>query len=286
MNKSSFEAHFSTVLKLLVFVVFFALGMSQAKAEIQSAYDIMTLEDSFECNDKAPHHSFCEAVQFKPWTASEREIVETYLKRINDPRLAFFFKKIKEKGITKIHRVTYSSNWYNNASKRRVEFVRSTAALLWVSPVTNVIGFTDDFFTGASFLDPYAQMERKQLNILHELSHVFDVAMGHISSEGEFQKVAGWQWNGKEFEVKGVGAPKAADNFKAILDLIKNGQTAGAYAHDRELGRELGFPTAYGMVNSHESFAEFLTYFIFDPTAESYFSPEMIQYLNNILKVN
>ncbi|MNL30894.1 hypothetical protein D3C87_1526550 [compost metagenome] len=129
-------------------------------------------------------------------------------------------------------------------------------------------------------------MERKQLNILHELSHVFDVALGHISSEAEFKKAAGWQWNGKEFEIKGIGAQKVADNFRSVLDFIKHGQTAGAYAHDRELGRELGFPTAYGMTNSHESFAELLTYFIFDPTAESYLSPEMIQYLSKVLKVN
>lgn len=271
--------------KVLTMILITLFALPSLGGEIKSALDVMVFADSFTCNDKFPHHSFCNAVVFKPWTQDEKEIVSEYLRRINDPRLAHVLKTIQEKGITKIHRVEYGANWFNNAGQRRAEFSRSNdKALLWVNPVTNVIGFTDSFFKGTPFMDPYANVERKQLNVLHELFHVFDIATDHTSTGDAFKVATGWEWNGKEFVIHGVDYEKAKDDFKSILDLVKNKQSAIAYAKDRELGRTYGFPTVYAMMNSHECFAEVMSYYIFDPTAESYYSKDLLNFVNSVLQ--
>lgn len=259
--------------------------------EIQSARDIMTFEDSFVCEQAdmrhCPHRSFSEAVVFKAWSPEEKEIVSEYLRNIKGPRLAFFLKTIKEKGITKLHRVVYGSTWYNNAAERRAEFVRSAnSGILWVDPVTNVIGFTDRFFKGTAFVDPFAQIERKQLNVLHELIHVFDIANGHISSEDGFKKASGWAWDGKQFVINGVDYATAMRDWESIYRLIKNHKAVDAYHTDRVKGVQYGFPTLYSMTNSHESFAEILSYYILDPTAPTYLSPELMKYFDSVLKVD
>ncbi|MDG0815794.1 hypothetical protein [Bdellovibrio svalbardensis] len=274
-------------LTILFTLVSLLVGLTASAKEINSALDVMTFEDSFTCQDKFPHHSFCEAVEFKPWSAADKEIVSRYLQNINDPRLKFLLQTIQEKGITKLHRVGYTSSWSNNMAQRRVEFHRTAEkAILWVNPVTHVIGFTDAFFNGTPFVDPYAKVERKQLNVFHELVHVYDIALNHISTEDGFKKAAGWEWNGKEFVIHGVDYNQVKADFSAILALVKNKQSALAYAQDRERGRTYGFPTVYGMTNSHESFAEVITYYIFDPTAESYYSKELTEYVKEVLKVD
>lgn len=259
--------------------------------EIQSALDIMTFEDSFVCQQedmrRCPHHSFSEAVEFKAWTAEEKEVVSGYLRNIKGPRLQFFLKKIKEKGITKLHRVVYGSTWYNNAAERRAEFVRSAnSGILWVDPVTNVIGFTDRFFKGTAFIDPFAQIERKQLNVLHELIHVFDIANGHISSAEGFKQASGWAWDGKQFVINGVDYGAAMKDWESTYALIKHHKAADAYHNDRVMGVQYGFPTLYSMTNSHECFAEILSYYILDPTAPTYLSPELMKYFDQVLKVD
>lgn len=280
-TKDAFVRLKMTVLCTLVSLLFTGSALAQKP---KNALDVMTFADNFACNDKFPHHSFCEAVEFKPWSEEDKKLVSFYLSNIRDPRLAFFLKTIQDKGITKIHRVSYSSSWFNNISVRRVEFTRSAdRAILWVNPVTQVIGFTDAFFKGTGFMDPYAQIERKQLNVLHELAHVFDIAQGHISSEAAFQEAAGWRWNGKEYVLRNVDYEKVKNELQSILDLVKNGQAPDAYCRDRELGVKYGFPTVYSMVNSHESFAEILTYLILDPTAESYLSKDLVRYFHGVL---
>ncbi|WP_413575514.1 hypothetical protein ACLVWU_14330 [Bdellovibrio sp. HCB290] len=250
-----------------------------------SALDIMTFADTFECQDKFPHHSFCEAVQFKPWTEQEKAIVGGYLANINDPRLQGILKTIQANGITKIHRVTHSARWFNNPQFRRVEFVRSAEkAFLWVNPVTNVIGVTDSFFTGTPFMDPRAQVDRKQINILHELMHDFDIATDHALSMEEFEKASGWGHNGKEAVITTVDYEKSKSDFQQVIALVKEKRTAEAYALDRELGMTYGFPTLYAMTNQFESFAEAVAYYIFDPTAANYYSPLLKAYLDSILR--
>jgi hypothetical protein len=252
----------------------------------KSAFDIMTFEDSFECNDKFPHHSFCESVEFKAWNDDEKALVGNYLKNLNDPRLRFFLKTLQKNGITKIHRVKYSSSWYTSVAERKVKFVRATdKAILWVNPVTHVIGFTDSFFSSSEFMDPYARMPRKQLNVLHELSHVFDISLGHLSSNKEFSEAAGWYWNVKseEFEIKGFPSLQTKSEFQSVLDFIKNDKTPAAYERDRVQGVLHGFPTVYSMLNSHECFAELLTYYILDPTAPVYLSKDVMSYFDKIL---
>jgi len=270
---------FSILLGLMLADVAFAKAA-------KSAFDIMTFADSFECNEKFPHSSFCEAVEFKAWSESEKEIVGTYLKNLNDPRLGFFLKKLKSKGISKIHRVSYSSSWYSSVADRQVKFIRAAdKAMLWVNPVTHVIGFTDTFFTSTEFMDPYAQVSRKQLNVLHELAHAFDISLGHISSEQAFSKATGWYWNveSKEFAIRGFESVQTNSEFQSVLDLIKNDKTAAAYERDRVLGVLHGFPTVYSMLNSHECFAELLSYYILDPTAPVYLSKDVMSYFDKIL---
>ncbi len=277
----------STKLSILFALVGLMLGSNTFAQKIESAYDVMTFEDSFTCSDKSPHYSFCKAVQFKAWTAQEKAVVGAYLKNIKDPRLAYFLKTIKERGITKIHRVGFASSWYNNSAKRRVEFVRITdKAILWVNPVTHVIGFTDAFFKTTPYMDPYAHVERKQLNVLHELVHVFDIATDHESSAERFQAASGWTWNGKAWVINGVDYDKATAEFQSVLDLAKSKETAAAaYSRDRERGRTYGFPTLYAMTDAHESFAEIISYYIFDPTSDSYYSKELVQYVKSVLRI-
>ncbi|WP_413585054.1 hypothetical protein [Bdellovibrio sp. HCB274] len=242
-----------------------------------SALDIMTFADEFQCQDKFPHHSFCESVQFKPWTSGEKAIVGGYLARINDPRLQGILKAIKENGITKIHRVSHAARWYNNPQMRRVEFVRSAEkAFLWVNPVTNVIGVTDSFFTGTPFMDPYAKVDRKQINILHELMHDFDIATNHAFSMEEFEQAAG---------LANLDLAKSQREFQQVMALMKEKRTAEAYALDRELGIKYGFPTLYSMSNQFEGFAEVVAYGIFDPHADEYYSPELKAYLGKLFDV-
>ncbi|MBO9668526.1 MAG: hypothetical protein J7501_17140 [Bdellovibrio sp.] len=266
------------------FLLLVSLSAGAASAGPVSALDIMTFADSFECQDKFPHHSFCEAVQFKPWTGEEKAIVGSYLSKINDPRLAGVLKAIQQTGITKIHRVTYSARWYSNPQFRRVEFVRSAEkAFLWVNPVTNVIGVTDSFFAGTPFMDPYAKVDRKQINILHELMHDFDIATDHKYSTDDFEKAAGWDWNGKEAVVTGLDYEKAKAQFQGVLALVKEKKVAEAYALDRELGRANGFPTLYALTGQFECFAEAVAYYIFDPTAPQYYRKDLKTYLDIIL---
>lgn len=161
----------------------------------------MTFADGFSCNDKFPHHSFCEAVEFKPWSLQEKEQVAQYLRHLNDPRLHNMLKTIKTKGITRLHRVGYAASWFNNSQLRRAEFYRrKDKVLLWVDPVTRVVGFTDAFFVGTPFVDPYAKVDRKQLNILHELVHVYDIARGHVSTDPDFYKAAGLRFPHRVFD--------------------------------------------------------------------------------------
>lgn len=253
-------------------------------AEVRNALEVMSFADGFSCNDRFPHHSFCEAVEFRAWSPEEKELVSQYLLHLNDPRLKNLLQTIKTKGITRLHRVGYAATWVNNSQLRRVEFYRKKEkVLLWVDPVTQVIGFTDAFFVGTPFLDPYAKVDRKQLNVLHELIHVYDIARGHASTDPGFYQATGWGWNGKEWALQGVDYERAKRDFQSILEMVKRGRSAEAYALDRELGRAYGFPTLYSMMNSHESFAEAFTYYILDPTAASYMSKELIQYLEKVL---
>ncbi|WP_413558262.1 hypothetical protein [Bdellovibrio sp. HCB209] len=268
-----------------IFALLTSLSAGAANSEALSALDIMTFADSFQCQDKFPHHSFCEAVQFKPWTEQEKAIVGGYLAKINDPRLEGILKTIQKNGITKIHRVSHSARWYNNPQFRRVEFVRSAEkAFLWVNPVTNVIGVTDSFFTGTPFMDPYAKVDRKQINILHELMHDFDIATNHAFSLEVYEKAAGWGYNGKEAVILGVDYNQVKVQFQEVMNLMKEKRVVEAYALDRELGRQYGFPTLYGMTNQFEGFAEVVAYAIFDPTAEQYYSESLKQYLNLVFK--
>ncbi|WP_413582347.1 hypothetical protein [Bdellovibrio sp. HCB288] len=275
--------------KLLVgiFTLLTSISAWATSPGAMSALDIMTFADSFECQDKFPHHSFCEAVQFKPWTEQEKAIVGGYLAKINDPRLQGILKTIQANGITKIHRVSHAARWFNNPQFRRVEFVRSAEkAFLWVNPVTNVIGVTDTFFTGTPFMDPYAQVERKQINILHELMHDFDIATDHAYSMDGFEKAANWGQDGREAVITNVDYAKSKLEFQQVMALVKQKRTAEAYALDRELGRKYGFPTLYAMTGQFECFAEAVAYYIFDPTASDYYSASLKAYMDLILQAN
>lgn len=269
---------------LFVIAAFLFYSVSGGATEIRSALDVLTFADDFACNDRFPHHSFCESVDFKAWSPQEKEEVAKYLRHLDDPRLQNMLKTIKSKGINRLHRVGYAASWFNNAQLRRVEFYRrKDKVLLWVDPVTHVVGFTDAFFVGTPFVDPYSKVDRKQLNVLHELVHVYDVARGHVSTDSAFYKAAGWSWNGREWVLAAVDYGKAKKDFQTILEMVKEKRSAEAYALDREWGRSYGFPTVYSMMNTHENFAETLTYYILDPTAETYMSKELIQHMEKVL---
>lgn len=248
-----------------------------------SPIDFMTFADSFECNAKFPHYSFCEAVEFKPWTEAEKDKLKNILKELDRPELANFYKKIQEKGITKFHRVTYSSTWFPNSQQRRAQFIRQTEnTLIWVNPLTNVIGITDKFFGTNDFIDPYSKLPRDTHAILHELAHVYDIARKHISSE--IRSDLGWAWDGKNDFIKNVDYQKSQDEFKEILVYIEQNDTNKTYYEDRIRGVKYGYPTLYSMTNSHECFAELVTYYVLDPNAKDYMSKEIQSKLKEILQ--
>lgn len=249
-----------------------------------SPIDFMTFEDNFECNDKFPHHSFCDAVEFKPWTEAEKEIIRNVLKELDRPELANFYKTIQEKGITKFHRVSYSATWFSNQQKRRAEFIRQNdIPLIWVNPVTNVIGITDKYFSSKNtFIDPFTKLPRNTQAILHELAHDFDLAKNHISSDTRAD--FGWVWDGKNDVIKNVDYQKSQDEFKEILGYIEQDNVNKTYYEDRVRGIKYGYPTLYSMTGSHECFAELISYYILDPNAKDYLSKEIQAKLQEILQ--
>ena len=249
------------------------------------ASDVFTFADSFTCNDRFPHHSYCEAVEFKSWRPEERELVSEYLKAMRGPRFEKLLAVIKDKGITKFHRVSYASSWSANHALRRVQFTRRhDKVLLWVNSVTRMVGFTDAFFKGTKFIDPRAALPRKQLNVIHEIMHIFDLAADDPSQSAAFQKAIGWKWDGHNHIVETIPFARATEQFKEIMVYLDNGNAARTYELDRELGVSYGVPTLYSLSNIRESFAETLTYALLDPTAGEYLSTETLDYVDKLLK--
>ena len=267
-----------------VYLIFILASLTQATELTPN--EIFEYADTFKCNDKFPHHSFCKAVEFKPWTEEERMVFENILTELDRPELQHFYESIKDKGITKFHRVSYAASWYPNHRLRRTQFSRKQdKVLLWVDPVTKVIGVMDQFFTSTEFMDPYAKVSRKTLNILHELAHVYDVANDHISSKSNISKLARWYWDGKRHAINGLDYDEVLTHFNKILGHVKDKDSARAYSEDRRLGVKYGFPTIYSMMNSHECFAELVSYYILDPQAKHYLSEEIQQELDKILNI-
>mgnify|MGYP000253524378 FL=1 len=263
--------------------IIFAIMLSISAFAV-SPVNFLSFEDSFKCNDRFPHHSFCNAVEFKEWSEKEKRYITSILKEIDRPELKNFYQAIKDKGIKKLHRVKYSSTWYPNMAQRRTEFSRSArSALIWVNPVTNVVGITDSFFNSKDFIDPYAKVSRKTLNILHEMVHIFDIATDHTSNK--ISRSIGWTWvqQRNRFEIRDQDYDEVLAKFDQILSYVKAGDSPMAYSEDRRLGIELGFPTIYAMTNSHECFAELLSYYILDPYSREYLSIEVQDKLDLIL---
>ena len=267
------------MLKLFFSFLLLIAGLESFAA---SPIDFITFPDNFECNEKFPHHSFCEAVVFKPWAESEKNELKNILKELDRPELKNFYKTIKEKGTTKFHRVSFSSRWVPNQIKRRAEFIRVIDnSLIWADPVTGVVGITDKFFKSSDFIDPYAKLPRKTLNILHELAHVYDIARKHVSSE--IKSEMGWYWDGKEDTIKSIDYKKSQQEFREILEYLQI-DSSKTYSEDRLRGIQYGYPTLYSMTNGHECFAELVTYYVLDPEAKKYLSEEIQTTLNKILE--
>jgi hypothetical protein len=245
---------------------------------------IFEFPDSFKCEDRFPHHSFCKSVGFKRWRTSEIRLIKETLSSLSDPKLQFMFNSIKEKGIVKFHRVSFSASWFPNQQERRVEFSRkNNKVLIWVDPVTNVVGFMDSFFSSKNFIDPHAGISRKTFNLLHELTHIYDIASGHVSSSEGLKKAVGWHWDGNHHVIQGQSFESVQNEFKKILTYVKNGESHKAFTLDRTIGISYGFPTLYSMLNSHENFAELISYYILDPTAKDYLSRDIQRELDSIL---
>lgn len=262
-------------------LLIFLLSLNARALEVA---DVFSFADTFECQDRFPHHSFCSAVEFKAWSESEREYVLELLSVMNVPAFETVLQIIKEKGIKKFHRVGYASSWHPNQAMRRVEFSRDNGkVLLWVNPVTKVVGFTDAFFKGTPFIDPYANMPRKQLNVVHEVMHVFDLALGYASNSEEYQKAVGWTWDGHDHVIEGIPFKEARARFQDIMHFLKEGDAAKTYALDREYGIELAVPTLYSLSNHQESFAETMTYALLDPTSVNYLPESVQNYVKSLL---
>lgn len=270
-------------MKYLIFI----LALFSFQLSALEVADVFTFEDTFTCNDRFPHHSFCQAVEFKPWQSEERKRVLELLSVMNEPRFEKIFRVIKEKGIKKFHRVGYASNWRPNQALRRVEFSRNNAkVLLWVNPVTRVVGFTDAFFKGTKFIDPLAKLPRKQLNVVHEVMHVFDLALGYASNSKEFQSAVGWSWDGHTHVIEGIEFYEGRVRFQEIMEFLNNGDAARTYALDRDYGVELGVPTLYSLSNHQESFAETMTYALLDPEAKNYLPQKVQDYVKALLEID
>lgn len=266
-----------------VFTLFFLVFCFSFEA-FGGASEIFTFENSFSCNERYPHHSFCTAADFKEWSDTDKNEVKGWIDSLPKEKLASFFNQIKEHGILKFHRVNHSTVWRPNHRERRVEFSRdvSSKAIVWVSPVTKVIGFTDGFFKNNNVKDPYTGLDRKQLVILHELAHVFDLS-GDYSSQDSFLDLLKWSYKDGAWSPKGVSSYYIKDSFSLILETVKNEGLEKGYALDRKFGLEHGYPTLYAMTSFQESFAELLAYSILDPYAGEYMSKGVVSYFERLV---
>lgn len=268
-----------------------AIAMPQNENAVQhpptSAAEALEFADNYSCNERFPHFSFCEAVQFKAWTSEEQEQVTKILRSFKGPRFQKILQHIQRSGFNKLHRVSFSSSWYPKPELRRVEFIRrNDKVLLWVNPTTKVVGFTDAFFTGTPYHDLHVKKDRKEINILHELIHVFDITSDYPSTSDEFKKAAALSWNGKNYDTQSMSGAEIQEAFKKIIELVKLKRSKEAYALDREMGIKNGFPTLYGMTSLQEGFAEVVAYYLLDPQAPKYYSPELQAYLDSLLDLN
>lgn len=250
--------------------------------------EILTFKDSYQCNDKFPDHSYCKAVSFSPWSEKDKNLVKEkldQLERLAPAGMLDHFKDVLSNSTgNKLYRVSYSARWYVNRLERKTYFSRNfTRPLLWVDPLTKVIGFMDHFFDREDFQDPSAPIDKRSLNIFHELVHAFDIANGHLSTNDHFQEAVGWYWTGEDHEIKGIDHQKLKADFEKYLLIAKNGNREESYLLMRKAGMKLGLPSLYSAFNSHESFAEFLTYYVFDPKAKDYMNDEVKSVLDDIL---
>ena len=266
---------------LFIFILLFLFfALTAAETSYASAF---SFEDNFECNDSFPHHSFCTAVGFKPWSEVEKNEIKYLIDSLPVAKLENFFKVIHEKGTVKFHRVNHSSTWVPNNKERRVEFVRDhRQAAIWVNPVTKVVGFSNSFFNKEQVVDSYTGVDRKKFVILHELAHVFDLAWAY-SSHKAFLDILNWSYREGAWSPLGHSALKIKTHFSEILKISKNESLQKAYAMDRRLGRSYGYPSLYSMLSVQESFAELLAYSVLDPSADEYLSLEILNYFEAIL---
>ncbi|MDD0851602.1 hypothetical protein HBN50_00785 [Halobacteriovorax sp. GB3] len=278
-------------MKFIYFLIIITLSLFSQSAlskTTKTLSEILSFQDSYECNDKFPHHSYCKAVQFSAWSEQDKKLVKgklDQLERMAPAGMLDHFKDtlLKSAG-KKLYRVSYSARWYVNRLERKTYFSRNfTRPLLWVDPLTKVIGFMDHFFDREDFQDPSAPIDKRSLNIFHELVHAFDIANGHISTNDHFQKAVGWYWTGEDHEIKGIDHQKLKADFDKYLAIAKEGDREKSYQLMRQAGMKLGLPSLYSAFNSHECFAEFLTYYVFDPKAKDYMNDEVKKVLDDIL---
>ncbi len=248
------------------------------------AKELFELSDNYHCSEGSfPPKSFCQAVKFTPWKTSEKKFIKGLLKELNLKQYKHLYQTIKGKGITKIHRVKYSSNWYANSQTRTVEFFRlREPVLMWVNPTTNVIGITDHFFNAPNISDEISGKNKKLLNLLHEIIHVFDIASNHPSSK--YRQKFGWKWNHNQEVYRQTSPQEIMDEFLQILEYSRNIDPIKAHSMNRQAGIHYGVPTLYALFNTKEFFAEVLSYYLLDPKAKDYLPKDLQIILDQILE--
>lgn len=220
---------------------------------------IIEIKDSFECNDRFPHYSFCEAVTFIPWKEEERRQIESALGKIEKLQLSYFTKTLKKSRFSGIYRIKFTAGWYADRATRKTYFFRANdSATLWTDPITGIIGVLESFFYKVNSLKRDLRNEQIVYDFLHELSHAFDITLGDISSSPSFLKVSDWFWDEK---LKKFLLNKDQDQiiFKEFLRMVENESKRNweeVISFDREEGRKYNLPSLYSSVNPQEFFAE------------------------------
>lgn len=236
---------------------FFALAK-----EVEMNFDFMF----FDCKKENIVTEYCNVGKPKNWTKEEQTLFLEKINRDTFRESRWFFRVLKENQAVKLYRFhqlpVYNGNTYI-----------SHPAAAWVYEHDKAIVVGDNFFLYGDVSDPFAQIDRQQLILIHELAHVFDELQENLSSSVSFRKCFS----------KISSSLESPELLQKTIDEIKNlivkSNPQKALELNRSFGRKYGVPSAYSMINPREAFAETIAYWLLDPTSEQYFQQCLVDWI-------
>lgn len=228
----------------------------------------------------------CALVEPKEWTQEEAEFLNATINKFKYGGLRDILFKIRSIGYFSFERTSY---WFYRDMSPSTGFKPSKNES--IHGITRnydyyTIIFTDAFFNDALVTDPISNANRKEITLLHEISHALDYK-GLFSKDPEFLQLAGFDYddNGVTF-VSTKATPKELYDINIVVDDMRTEKKSiEAEQSSRQFGMERGLPRVYSFSNSAEAFADIVSFIYFDPTASTYLDAKLIEYIDtNVLK--